>query len=390
MSWVDDFALFLKPIALQLTEREYKPSQLGAFLDIHDQTGLPDLSEVELVLVGVKEGRRCGTSAYADAPDALRAKLYELFIHSAATRKIADLGNIDAGQELFDTDEAVKTVVKSLVDKGICVVLLGGTQDLTLATYQAYEVLDTTVNMTLIDSKIDLGEFRDDLNPNNYLSKIVLHDPGFLFNLSVLGYQTYLTDPYALEIFEKLFFDAHRLGSVVDDISRAEPVIRNADMVSFDIQAIRNASAPGTFQPNGFGGVDACAMARYAGLSDKTSSVGFYNYNPAADRGDQTASLVAQMIWYFIDGFGQRIRENPMLNKKQFLEFNVQTPGGKDEIQFYKSKRTDKWWMRVPYSGGNSGRLGRHHLVPCSYNDYELASSGDVPELWWRTYQKLG
>jgi formiminoglutamase len=31
----------------------------------------------------------------------------------------------------------------------------------------------------------------------------------------------------------------------------------------------------------------------------------------------------------------------------------------------------------------------RFHLVPCQYDDYKTAVSGDMPDLWWRTYQKL-
>jgi formiminoglutamase len=27
--------------------------------------------------------------------------------------------------------------------------------------------------------------------------------------------------------------------------------------------------------------------------------------------------------------------------------------------------------------------------VPCRYEDYTMAVNGEMPDLWWRTYQKL-
>jgi hypothetical protein len=166
-------------------------------------------------------------------------------------------------------------------------------------------------------------------------------------------------------------------------------LFRNADLVSFDLDAFANASAPGSFQPNGFSGAQACQMARYAGVSDKTTSIGFYNYNPENDPTGQTAMLLAQMVWYAIEGFISRQKEFPFLAKTNFLEYKVHLPEGKNEMIFFKSKRTDKWWVNVPYAAKKKKNLDRHHLVPCNYSDYELACKGDVPDIWWRTYQKL-
>ena len=389
MSWTDDFAYLLQPLSANLVPEEKPSEQLGGFIELHSLDHFPNLDEVDIVLLGIKESRRSPNQSSPKSPDVIREKLFPLF-HHAPKIKIADLGNIAPGDTPHDTDHAVKLVVKHMLDRNIAVIILGGSQELTFANYAAYEVLESTVNLAVIDGSIDLGEFREDLSPSNYLSKIVLHDPSYLFNLSVLGYQTYLSQPSSLALIEKLFFDAHRLGSLISDMKTTEPLLRNADVVSFDINAIQNAYAPGSGQPNGFTGEQACQMARYAGLSDKTTSIGFYNYDEAKDPLRQTAMLIAQMVWYTLDGFSHRQREFPLFSKKNFLEYKVHLPDGKDEMIFYKSKRTDKWWMNVPYAGGAQGKMGRHHLVPCSYSDYEQAGRGDVPDMWWRTYQKLG
>jgi len=42
----------------------------------------------------------------------------------------------------------------------------------------------------------------------------------------------------------------------------------------------------------------------------------------------------------------------------------------------------------VPYPAGGSANE-RFHLVPCLYEDYKTAVAGEMPDLWWRTFQKL-
>ncbi len=389
MTWADDLGLYLRPVASDLVKKSEEPARLVNYMDIHTEDHFPDVDATALIIIGIEEGRRAKSHMVAKAPNEVRRELYKLFYHGSPI-KIADLGNIAAGEKPADTDYAVQRVVSQLIDQHKNVVIIGGSQELTFANYAAYEILETTINLGVIDAGIDLGEFREDLSQDNYLSKIIIHQPSYLFNLSLLGYQTYLNDPEMLGLLHKLFFDAHRLGEIVGDMRMAEPYIRNSDLLSVDINAVRNASAPGTGQPNGFSGEQICQMMRYAGLSDKTSSIGIYNYDPEYDVQGQTARLIAQMIWCVFDGFGSRQREHPLMSKKDFVEYKVHMPEGNDELIFYKSKRSDKWWMNVPYAGGAQGHLGRHHLVPCSYADYSLACSGEVPDIWWKTYQKLG
>jgi len=387
MAWIDDFSYLLTP--LDLSEEYPSDYCLGKYIDIHTEESFPDLENVDVVIVGVSESRRSKNQDVNRAPDRIRERLFRLYHHGREI-KLADVGNILPGEYPHDTDAGVKTVVKSLLDKNIAVLILGGSQELTFANYSAYEILETTVNLAVIDAAVDLGEFRDDLSPANFLSKIVLHDPSYLFNLSVLGYQTYLNDPDSLKLMEKLFFDAHRLGQLKSDIKSTEPLLRNADIISFDVNAISSGYSPSSLNPNGFSGDQICQLARYAGMSDKASSIGFYNYSPNLDDKAITAELLAQMVWCTIDGLSYRQKEYPLINKNNFVEFKVHMPDNQEEIVFYKSQRTDKWWMKVPYAGGADGNLGRHHLVPCNYSEYEQATQGELPDMWWKTFQKLG
>ena len=370
-------------------------SQMGSQVEIyiHD---FPDLEAqtFDIAIIGVLEDRNSiNNQGCALGPDYVREKLYSLYQGTYNIRMV-DLGNIKAGNAVSDTYFAVKTVVAELVKMDIVPLIIGGGQDLTYAQYLAYESLEQKVDLVIVDPKFDLDDSVHDSSietgSTSYLNKILLHQPNYLFNYSNIGYQTYYVNQESLRVMEKLLFDVHRLGEFSGNISVSEPIIRNANLLSFDMAAIRSSDAGGNANagPNGFYGEDACQICRYAGLNDKLTSIGFYEFNPAYDTNGQTAMLLAQMIWYFIDGVYHRKKDFPLQPKSQYLIYRASLKDNTHELVFVKSKKTDRWWMQVPYPVGTS-KNERYHLVPCRYEDYQIAVSGEMPDLWWRTYQKL-
>ena len=305
--------------------------------------------------------------------------------------RVADLGNIMAGHSSDDTYFALQTVVDNLIRNNIVPIIIGGSQDLSYAQFLGYKNLEQTINIVSIDSVFDLGNPEENISNTSYLGKIILYQPNFLFNYSNIGYQSYLVDQNSVEMMTKLYFDAYRLGEVRDKIEETEPIIRQADMLTFDIKAIKHSDAPANSfaSPNGFYAEEACQMMRYAGMNDKLSSVGIYEINPEFDEHGKTSHLAAQMIWCFMDGFYQRKNDFPSKNNVNYLQFHVVMQDEKQEINFYKSKKSDRWWMEIPYPPHKDSKFERHTLMPCSYKDYELALSGEIPDRWWKTYQKL-
>ncbi|MBD1392848.1 formimidoylglutamase [Mucilaginibacter glaciei] len=387
---------FFTPIDLKkITPKNgFFTSQLGDKID-HHSVAFPDLEQkIDIAIIGVLDDRNAVQNpGCALAPDYVREKLYQLNEGAYGT-KIVDLGNITRGETVVDTYYALKTVVNELVKKDIVPVIIGGGQDLTYAQYLGYEELEQKIDLLVVDSQFDLEDdgFAESIETNStaYLNKIFLHEPNYLFNYSNLGYQTYFASQDSLRVMEKLYFDVHRLGELTQNMSVAEPIIRNANMVSFDMGAIRSSDAAGNANatPNGFYGEEACQICRYAGFSDKLTSIGFYEFNPAYDNNGQTAMLLSQMIWYFIDGFYNRKRDFPLNPKSQYLIYKTSLKHDDHEVVFVKSKKSDRWWMQVPYPTGGS-KNERFHLVPCRHEDYKTAASGEMPDLWWRTYQKL-
>ncbi len=388
------FSEFLKPIQAEkyAPEEGYYASQIGANINIHDQT-FPDLEGINLAIIGVHEDRKAvNNEGCALGIEKIRSFFYQLNVGDFDL-KMVDLGNIEPGETLRDTHFALKTVVEELIKKSIVPIIIGGGHDLAYAQYWAYENLEKKVDMLSLDSHFDLDATVDEQaipNSRSYLNSIILHEPNFLFNFSNIGYQTYYVNQDSINLMEKMYFDIHRLGAFRNNIKDSEPIIRNADLMTIDISSIKMADAPGNANahPNGFYGEEVCQMMRYAGMSDKLSSIGIYEFNPKYDHRNQTAELVAQMIWCFVEGYYSRKDDLPNTNKKGFVKYRATFKDIQHEVIFYKSKKTDRWWMQIPYPAIIS-KNERFLLIPCSYEDYIQATNGEMPDRWWKNFQKI-
>jgi len=385
-----DFSDFLQPLDDRF-EREYPKQALGHVIrKFTDADKFPDISGCDIAIIGAGEERGAvNNDGCALAPDAVREKLYALHT-SASPYRVVDMGNLKPGATLNDSYAAIAEIIIALLKENVLPVVIGGSQDITYAQYIAYQKMEETVNIVAVDSAFDLGTTGQPINSNSYLGKIVLHEPNFLFNFSNIGYQTYFVGYEQIELMQRLFFDAYRLGQVRNDLEEVEPIVRNADILSFDMTAVRQSDAPGNgnASPNGFYGEEACRIIRYAGMSDKLTSVGIYEINPSLDNRNQTSHLAAQMIWYLLDGYYNRKKDVPLKNKAGFVRYRVAIPRNEQEIVFYKSNRSERWWMEVPFNTDKI-RYQRHHLIPCSYKDYETALREEMPERWWQAFQKI-
>jgi formiminoglutamase len=350
----------------------------------------PEWIDAHLAIIGVPEER--GTAynkGTAQAPDAIRQKLYRLKRGSGAY-KIVDFGNIRAGIDLDETHSRLREVCALLLENKILPIILGGSHDLTFGQYMGYQVLGKRMSIVNIDALIDMEEFAGESFNQHHLYKILTHPDTHLLDYTHLGYQTYLVNGHTLDALEKLHFEARRLGVVKEDLIKNEPLIRDADMMSFDVSAIKQTDAPGCAhsQPFGLTGEEACQLCWYAGQSNKLTSVGFYEYNPALDMRGQTAGVVATMIWYFVEGYYNRKPDFDMEQPSTYYRYLVQLNHDPHYLTFYKCTRTDKWWLGVPYnlSDGENDQL---YLMPCSYSEYLEATQGEVPLRWIITHAKL-
>jgi arginase family enzyme len=376
---------FLQPVendVIQYT-KQLSSQHFGRKIVFHTEQDFPELNAIRIAIIGVLENRGMGSDVEAVDLSSIRKELYELFPGNWDA-SIADLGDIYAGNSTDDTSFALREVVAALIKKKIIPIVIGGSQDLTYSLYRAYDNLEQMVNLVTIDSKFDFGKEQENLSAHSYLTKIIVDEPNNLFNFSNVGYQTYYNSQEEIDLIEKLFFDAYRLGEVSNNIAIAEPVFRDADFVSIDLTAIKSSDSGNfiTFTPNGFSGKEICALTRYAGISDKVSLLGVFNHTS----GKQESVLIAQVIWYFIEGWHYRSNEYPFGSREHYIKYII--PLDDQELVFYKSNKSDRWWIEIPFVSTGNNKLKKNTLLPCSYEEYLAACNQEVPERWWKAQRK--
>ena len=368
---------FLDPVSIDVLNEDngYTDGQLARHINIHE-TQIPDITATDIVLAGITETRGSGNADQVnDAPDHIRRQLYRLhYWHKDVS--IADIGNIKTGADLADSYAAIRSVLAELLRMNKTVVLIGGSHDITLAQYYAYKELQRVVEATCVDATIDLkGESQ--VRSENFLMEMLTSEPNLVRHYNHIGFQSYFVHPRMLETMDKLRFDCYRVGTAKENIEEMEPVLRNTNLLSFDINAIKYSDAPASSQsPNGFSGEEACMLTRFAGMSNNLNSFGIYGYRPDQDINDLTAKQIAQMLWYFIDGKSRSKQEASIEERSSFNEYH--STFTEVETVFLQSKKTGRWWIQLPSK----------KFIACSYNDYVTASQNEIPERWLRAQER--
>lgn len=374
---------FLNPVSSEITEyiQTLSPQSLGHKMVLHTETDYPILDKVTVAIVCVGENR--GAEIYESINfDTFRKQFYSMFPGNWS-KSIADLGDLKIGHELTDTYFALKSVCSELIKNKITPIIIGGSQDLTYSIYRSFDNLEQMVNLVNIDSKFDFAnDFK--LASDSYLSSIIVEEPNNLYNFSNIGYQTYYNSQEEIDLIENLYFDAYRLGEIINNPTIVEPILRDADIVSIDMTSIKSIESGNQINciPNGFDSREICRLTRYAGISDKVSCLGIFNHYNSTNE----FHLISQMIWYFIEGVQFRSFEYPFEDKSNYYKYIVLAED--EELVFYKSNRSERWWIEISQNNKHNN-ISKKTLMPCTHDDYLTASDGEIPERWWKSHRKL-
>ena len=369
---------------------DIKKDKIGSICEIYN-TNFPDWESSDIVLISVDENLGLTELTSLESNHIkIRQQLYNYHLAKGNKLKMADLGIIKRGASTSDTYAAFEDITAEIQKKGKLLLILGGTQDFTYANYLGYKKLEQTINVTCIDQKIDLEMGSEaPISPKNFINHLLTFQPSFLFNFSILGCQQYYISEEQLNLFDELYFDYLRLGELNNNIKLAEPYLRNSDIISLDMSSIRRAEFSGSTEngPNGFFANEICQISKYAGISDKLSSFGAYNFSKILDTHE--VELTAQIFYFIIDGFCHRKKDYPIGTKKNHVKYAVFHEELNHNLVFHKSPKSQRWWLEVPYPPLKDFKFERHNLVPCNYEDYLTAQKGLIPDLWWKTYRKL-
>jgi len=385
-----DLKDYIDPVSIEKPEFEFLSSQAGFphNIVVHTENNpAGDLSSFKVALIGVPEGRNSPGAGTSKAPDAIREQLYRLSKVPGKIR-IIDLGNMKKGLSFNDTIAGLTDVLVSLLKNNVFPVIIGGSSALVPSIDKAFTRTASAYTLITVDSKIDFGTDRSNHDSFSFLNRMVSGTKSTLGHFINVGYQTYLNDQQVINRFLRQKWDLFRIGDVRQAIYLTEPLFRDSHAAVFDISAVRQSDAPGTTMPspNGFYGEEICLLARYAGISDKLKVFGLFDVNPEYDIRNQTSSLAAQIIWFFLEGFAQKQYESPVLNEKnagRFIKYHVRVKDLDEDMIFIKSSLTERWWIEMTDKNGQSV------YIACSHDDYLKANHNEVPDRWVKAANRL-
>lgn len=363
----------------------YPAGTLGHSIIKQNQLIQKDTTKFNFAIIGIPDNRDTQAIHSDLAPSFVRDELYRLYKPQFDVR-IADFGNLIPGKSINDTYFAIKTVCSVLSSLKIIPILIGGGQNLSYGQFLAFQDLPFPINLSLVDSTIDI-RFSQKIKSDNYLNRIISDHGKHLFNCSILGIQRYLVSQKESDLMSKLFFDLIRLGELRQNIRRIEPYLRDSDMVSIDMSAIRYADSPGstTVNPNGLSADEICQLCWYCGFSDRLKSFGIYEIDPFNDPNHLTPKLAAQMIWHFLDASGNQ-KSVKSTQEENTARYELEVKLFDHKVLFRHNEASDKWWIDLPYQENDKDQTLR---IACNEEDYHSALKGDIPDRIWRIYQKI-
>jgi len=377
---------FFTPIEIE----EFKtisslPNQIiGKNIKIYNKSeGMPDLKIFSIALIGVFEKRNSFFPIEENDLNHFRKYFYSLYPGNWNIN-IIDLGNLQNGKTVDDTYVALREITLYLRQVNVIPIILGGSHDLIYPVYRSFQSEKQLVNIISVDRSFDFSQEEELISGRSYMSKIIMEQPNFLNNYTNIGYQNYYSAQEEKDLMDKLYFDSTRLGDVLYDVKQIEPVFRDADIVGFDMKCLSwQANGNINSTPNGIDSRTICALSRYAGLSDKVSFLGLFELESTSIFNQ----LLAQIVWYFIEGVQYRYDEFPVSISEGFLKFNVSLSDR--SIIFYKSEKSQRWWMELTNDQLLNNKFKTSTLLPCTEQDYEEAMKDKIPERWYNAVKRL-
>jgi len=344
---------------------------LGA--QLYSEPTLPAFSNAKIAIIGIDETRNAYPMPYVSRADNVRYWLYQL--SSPGKLPIIDLGNIILGNTTDDTYKAVEYITETLVSNKIIPIYIGGSHDLTLPITNGLLLSQRKIEIGIIDSCFDIIS-SNSVNSRSYINSMLEADKHRIVT-NIIGYQSYFVSSAQHNWLDDNHIDSYRIGLIRQDLNEMEPVLRDCDMVSFDSSAIRQTDMPAAHQPspNGLYAEEACQLATFAGLSDKSKLFGIFGIVSKNTPIEMSAHLSAQIIWHYIFGVTQRKNDYPVCDLNGYKKIFVKIDNLECDLIFYQNMKNDRFWIEIP---GKNGK--KNKIVSCSKTDYSQLVNSNISD----------
>ena len=363
------FSEYFSPVKFEIIDYVNKldNNQLGSKLKINGRDNLNSFESLDIVIFSVNEYRfNSGIRKSFNANKDFRKKLYSLY-YGNWDLNIYDFGDLENGNLVSDTQFALSKILEFFSKNKILVITIGGSQNLLFDIYSSLKETLQKINLVSVDNKIDFSN-----NNESFLHKIIMDENNKLANFSNIGYQKHLTSVPENKLLDKMYFESINLGKIKSNVAEAEPVLRDSDIVSFNINSVKAGELNNAHQyPNGLSSYELCSLSRFSGLSSRVNIVSYFeNWDLSIMN-----SLLAESAWYVIDGYATRINENPLNDTNDFIYYHIELDNYK--FKFYRSKLSDRWW--VEFLNDEIISIEKD-IISCTFDDYNNCKNSVIPE----------
>jgi len=386
-----------EPVAPPLLTQPALAERLGSKVRFHTLSrGWNDILGVrhDVILAGIPTIHE-PEEAQLSKPiiDKMRNFLYDFYAWDHNLR-LADAGNFISSGDAENDKLNLKACIQDLLTLAQVVILIGADNSATVHVAETLAAKGKTLDICLADAVFKYsGTYFNSFELNPLFLDILLEKfPRELNLMSFIGIQNFLNPPGIWRQFEKYMFDILRLSDYRSQPEEAEPLIRPANIFCLDISALESSFVPElqNKRPNGFNGVEACRLARYAGMSGSLTCFHVHQIMPEKiiNSTPVLPQTLAQIVWHCLDGLANRLVESLDFQGPDYISYAVHLNSIPDrDLMFYRNRITERWWMEVPYFSDSN--MENIKLVPCSISDYHKAIRGECPERWWRAFKRL-
>ncbi len=274
-----------------------------------------------VVLVGFPsdEGvrRNQGRLGAAQAPDRIREQLFKMTPDARQPEAFVkwimhayDLGNVVLKHSLEESQKRLGALVAPFLRRRIPVIILGGGHETAYGHFLGYVQAEMNIHVLNWDAHLDVRPLLEGRGHSGSPFRQMLEHPskrcqhyrvvGALPHSVSLAHLEYLRAKGGICIWREEV-DNRTLEQIY--LETRVPL-----MVSFDLDAVDQAFAPGVSAPaaGGFQSAEWLKAAYLAGASLHVCSVDVVEYNPRFDIDNQTARLAALTVWHVIAGLATR------------------------------------------------------------------------------------
>jgi formiminoglutamase len=259
--------------------------------------------------------RNGGRVGAAGGPKAVRPALYRLTADPRSEQfedllcRTRDLGDLEISRNLEFDQKHLGEALAPYLEQGAFAVVLGGGHETSYGHFQGYARAGRAVEILNWDAHADVRELKDGQAHSGSPFRQAIEDPsGMCRRYTVAGLQPQSVARAHLEYVRQHGRAVWREEVTREAIAELYLGLTAPALVSFDLDAVSDAEAPGVSAPTSAGLTSDLwlAAAAAAGRCPAVTSADVVELNPAVDQDSQTVRLAALTVWWLLRGRAER------------------------------------------------------------------------------------